>query len=187
MGRGYISKWLKGLLPLAICLGISNAQYGKFENMPSKEEKIVFPSINKTEYEFIPPVFLYMKITKVWQWSLKSIRLYKKMLKLKLKTTDFFCALIFNINAKPSYYFCNRDVQLIDKKQWGIGIFFLHDTNGRALQANRAGPNWPNPSSPFLLMSTGNTKALPFLQCKKKMRMPHWNAKEHRFEGVWIW
>ena len=28
-----------------------------------------------------------------------------------------------------------------------------------ALQANRAGPNWPNPSSPFLLMLTGNTKA----------------------------
>jgi len=27
MGGGYISKWLKGLLPLAICLGISNAQY----------------------------------------------------------------------------------------------------------------------------------------------------------------
>ena len=43
--------------------------------------------------------------------------------------------------------------------KWGIGIFFLHDSDGRALQANRAGPNWPNPSSPFLLMSTGNTKA----------------------------
>ena len=57
--------------------------------------------------------------------------------------------------------------------QWGIGIFFLHDTNGRALQANRAGPNWPNPSSPFLLMSTGNTKALPFEQCKKNLPMPH--------------
>ena len=64
-------------------------------------------------------------------------------------------------------------------KEWGIGIFFLHDTNGRALQANRAGPNWPNPSSPFLLMSTGNTKALPFLQCKKKMRMPHSISTEH--------
>ena len=43
--------------------------------------------------------------------------------------------------------------------EWGIGIFSLHDSDGRALQANRAGPNWPNPSSPFLLMSTGNTKA----------------------------
>ena len=63
----------------------------------------------------------------------------------------------------------------VNTNKWGIGIFFLHDTNGRALQANRAGPNWPNPSSPFLLMSTGNTKALPFLQCKKKMRMPHSN------------
>ena len=53
-----------------------------------------------------------------------------------------------------------------------LAFLFLHDSDGRALQANKAGPNWLNPSSPFLLMSTGNTKAPYHLDRLRKNANP---------------
>ena len=57
--------------------------------------------------------------------------------------------------------------------EWGIGIFFLHCSNGRALvlpvDMRRKGEDGLGQFGPALFAC----KALPFVSCKKKMPMPH--------------